>query len=308
MDDAWFMAGLEDDMRPRMFAAAARGEAFALVTITAAEGGGPRGVGSQMVITSSEAAGFLSGGCIETDVAIHARATLKDGTPRRIVYGRGSPFVDTRLPCGGRLELLIERIEPDDPALADLNTAALERRAGTYASDGVTRSFGAELDGPAVARVGYAPVQRLVVVGGDPFALAIADLGVRQAWEVTLVRPKGPDAPPPLAVVYDRSAPAEALAKIDPDAWTAIAIATHDSELDHEALLAALPSAAGYVGMLGARRRLPERLARLAAAGIAPEALARLKAPIGLALGAANPVEIAVSVIAEIIETRRARR
>ena len=60
----WYPAGMEDDMRPRMFEAAGRGRPFALVTIVAAEGGGPRGVGAQMVVTADDMGGFLSGGCI----------------------------------------------------------------------------------------------------------------------------------------------------------------------------------------------------------------------------------------------------
>ena len=118
----WYPAGMEDDMRPRMFEAAGRGRPFALVTIVAAEGGGPRGVGAQMVVTADDMGGFLSGGCIEADVALHARECLVDGEPRRLVYGRGSPFVDARLPCGGRLELLaLDDLPPTlRPILAQL--------------------------------------------------------------------------------------------------------------------------------------------------------------------------------------------
>lgn len=299
----WYPAGLEDDMRPRLFAAADRGEPIALVTIVAAEGGGPRGVGAQMAITAAEAAGFLSGGCIEADVILHARATLADGQPREIVYGRGSPYVDTKLPCGGRLELLVERLEPTDPAIRDLRKAEAQRRRVVYASNGRQRSV-AEANDKTAGRA-YPPTQRLVVVGSDPFALAIAGLGLNAGWSVDLVRPKGPEAAPPLPVVYHRGSIADAFASLRPDPWTAVAVATHDADLDHEALVHALRSAAGYVGVLGARRRLPERMQRLEAAGLSPDALARLKAPIGLAIGARTPVEVAVAVIGEIIATWR---
>ena len=85
-----------------------------------------------------------------------------------------------------------------------------------------------------------------------------------------------------------------------------MAIATHDIDVDHDALCVALPTAAGYVGALGSRRRLPERLARLAAEGLPESAVARLKAPIGLNIGARAPWEIAVSVIAEAIQSLKA--
>ena len=302
----WYPAGMEDDMRPRMFEAAGRGRPFALVTIVAAEGGGPRGVGAQMVVTADDMGGFLSGGCIEADVALHARECLVDGEPRRLVYGRGSPFVDARLPCGGRLELLVERLEPDDDALADLRTAWGDRRPGVYVSDGHRRSFGDEGEaGPDDCCRPYAPQKRLIVFGSDAFALAIAAAGTAQGWAVVLCRPKGPEAPPPLDVTYSREEPEVLLSRLKPDAWTAVATATHEGDLDHEVLKAALPSDAGYVGVLGARRRLPERLERLHADGVGESALMRLKAPIGLSIGARSPAEVATSVTAEIIAALR---
>lgn len=300
----WYTAGLEDDMRPRMFAAADRGEPFALVTITAAEGGGPRGVGAQMVITADDMGGFLSGGCIEADVALHGREAIAAGRPKRVVYGRGSPYVDTRLPCGGRLDLLVEPIAPDDPIVAALRQAYADRRFVTLVSNGERRTV---VDGPAdyPDRLrDYAPAQRLVVIGSDAFALAMASAGQAQGWQVTLVRPKGPETPPPLAIDYRRDDPAVALATIGLDRWTAVAVATHDADLDHEAIRTALAGEAGYIGVLGARRRLPDRLARLEADGVARDQLERLHAPIGLKISARAPHEVAAAVIAEIIGSR----
>ncbi len=86
-----------------------------------------------------------------------------------------------------------------------------------------------------------------------------------------------------------------------------MAVATHDAELDEEALAAALASEAGYVGVLGSRRRLPERLAGLRLRGLSETQISRLKAPIGLPLAGKSPWEIAVAVIGEVIQTVRAR-
>jgi xanthine dehydrogenase accessory factor len=147
-----------------------------------------------------------------------------------------------------------------------------------------------------------------VVFGADPTALAIAQLGAQSGFETTLVRPKGPEAAPPLAgVAYQREAPAEALAAIGLDPWTAVAVATHDMEIDQAALSAALPSAATYVGLLGARARLPERLARLRGLGLQERDLAKLHAPIGLPIGGKAPWDVAISVIGEITAQRYAR-
>jgi xanthine dehydrogenase accessory factor len=304
------MFGLPEDVRPALRQARAAGRPLALATLVAVDGGGPRPAGTQMVFAEDIVCGYFSGGCVESDVADHAFACLDDGEPRTLVYGEGSPWPDIRLLCGARIEIFVERVAPDDFALAELLAAEADRRPIRWVSDGFARACAAELEPWPEARVEkrYAPKARLVVVGSDPTALAIAQLGAQAEFETTLVRPKGPETPPPLAgVAYLRQEPAAALAAVGLDPWTAVAIATHDSETDHSALLAALPSQAGYVGLLGARRRLPERLARLRAEGISEAAIARLAAPIGLDIGGKAPWEVAVSVIGEILTQRYAR-
>ena len=260
-----------------------------------------------MLVTGQKAYGFLSGGCIEDDVALHAREVIAGGAPRRLVYGRGSPFIDMRLPCGGRLEVLVERLASDDPVLAAILECASARRPAAYRSDGLNRSC-TEIEPERLCinmpLKQYLPAQRLVVIGSDPFALAIAGLGATLGWDVLLVAPFGPDVPPPGPIRYSRSSVADALATVAPDPWTAIAVVTHDLDVDHRALVTALRSRAGYVGVLGARRRLPERLAQLRAEGFDEAEIARLRAPIGLAIGSVTAWEVAVSVVGEIVAER----
>jgi xanthine dehydrogenase accessory factor len=290
-----------------------------LVTLFSVEGGGPRPEGAQMLFADGLTAGFLSGGCVEGDVAIHAARTLDDRAPRRLVYGEGGPWPDIRLLCGARIELLVERIDADDPAAAALLAAMDARAPAIWRTDGERR---AALAAPAahppdcaVSAAPFAierlfePILRVIVIGGDPTALATAQLAAQSGFETTLVRPKGPSAPPGLAgVAYHRGEPAAALADIGVDPWTAVAVATHDWDVDQAALEVALASPARYVGVLGARRRLPERLARLRAAGLDEAQIARLHAPIGLALGGKAPWEVAVAIIAEMVAERHPGR
>jgi len=306
----WPLFGMAEDVRPALRAARERGLACALATLVSVDGGGPRPPGTQMVFAPGIVAGYFSGGCVESDIADHAFACLADGEPRRLVYGEGSPWPDIRLLCGARIEIFVERVAAEDAALAELLAAEIERRPVTYVTDGYARACEPELSPwpeAAVERL-YEPVPRLVVVGGDPTALAIAQLGAQAGFETTLVRPKGPQTPPPIAgVAYRREEAATAFETIGLDPWTAVAIATHDIETDHMALKAALPSRAGYVGLLGARRRLMGRLAELRADGISQAAIARLHAPIGLDIGGKAPWEVALSVIGEITALRYAR-
>lgn len=310
----WPVFGFVDDVRPALDAARRQGQTCVLATLVAVEGGGPRPVGTQMVFSASGDAtpdavvGYFSGGCVESDVADHAYACLSDGAPRRLVYGEGSPWPDIRLLCGARIEILLERVEAGDPALGALLEAWRARRPADWITDGQRRACsapGAIEPWPGAFVRRCEPAQRLVVFGSDPTALAIATLGAQSGLETTLVRGKGPEAPPPVpGLAYSREAPGTALASIGTDAWTAIAIASHNLELDREALAAALPSDAGYVGLLGARRRLDERLAPLRAAGIPESVLSRVHAPIGLDIGGKAPWAVAVSVIGEIMAER----
>jgi xanthine dehydrogenase accessory factor len=324
----WPLFGMADDVRPALARAAAANEDAVLATLTQVIGGGPRPPGSQMLIGRDSLSGFLSGGCIEADIVAHAADVLGAGRPERLIYGEGGPFPDIRLVCGGRVEVLLERLGAGDPAVQRLLALSAERRPALWASDGEARAcwaadeapppgpygaiardlandpsarLGVEADGARIV-LRYAPPRRMVVVGGDPTAMAIASLAAASGFESWLVRPKGPEAPPPLAGVrYDRRAADIALEQIGLDPWTYVAVATHDLGVDETALAVALPSAAPYVGALGARRRLPERLARLRRLGVGERDLARLRAPIGLDLGGKAPFEIAVAVLAEVL-------
>jgi xanthine dehydrogenase accessory factor len=307
----WPMFGLGDDARPALGAARAAGKPCALATIVALDGGGPRPVGAQMVVGDGVLSGFLSGGCLEGDVVGHAQACLADGETRRLVYGTGSPWPDIRLLCGARIDVMVERIAPDDAAVGALLALRDARAPAHWVSDGRRRACGPQGAAPAAwdgafQRV-YEPVPRLVVLGGDPSAIAIAQLGVLAGYETTLVRPKGPETPPPFAVAYSRDEPAEALAAAGLDPWTAVAVATHEAEADHAALTIALPSRAFYIGALGARRRAADRMAWLRGAGVSESDIARLRTPIGLDIGGKAPWEVAVSVLGEITAVRYAR-
>lgn len=332
----WPEFGLTSDVRGVLAEALRGGAPTVMVTLHAAEGATPLGLGAQMLFAGEARAGFLSGGCVEGDVALQAQAVLADGAARRLVYGRGGP-PDIQLLCGSRIELLAERIDADCPAARRLAALASARRPALWLSDGITQACLAEGEAPdglpRALRAAFAealvhpamsggaegaifrrfdPQPRLAVVGSDPIALAIARLSAQSGLETHLIRPKGPEAPPPAAVAgYWRDAPGEAMARIGLDAWTAVAVATHELETDHAALAAALTSDAAYVGVLGSRKRIPERLGRLRAEGLSEAEVMRLSAPMGLPIGARTPWEIAVSVLAEVtsaLKGREARR
>src|SRR5579864_3168803 len=164
----WPMFGLGDDARPALQAAREAAAPCAVATIVALDGGGPRPVGTQMVIGESGLSGFLSGGCLEADVIGHAQTVLADGEPRHLVYGTGSPWPDIRLLCGARIDLLLERILPDDAAIGRLIALRDARQPAVWITDGGRRVCAPPWERPrawdgAFERA-FEPIPRLVVL------------------------------------------------------------------------------------------------------------------------------------------------
>lgn len=314
-DADWPEFGWIDDIRPALRETLALGRPAVLATLFQVAGSAPRGPGAQMLFAPGDdgriaASGYFSGDCIEGDVASHAGQVLADGKPRRLHYGMGSPWIDLRLRCGGALHVLVERIAPDSPAARALLDHAAARRTCVWESDGVAQRV-REGPGPLLAfdddplRIArrYDPPRRLIVSGGDPGALAAARLGAMAQFETILLRPGGPHAAPPFPVArYLREEPSEAIAHLGVDRWTAYLGATHEDHHDLGGCLAALRGGAGYVGMIGAKSRAPQRLAALEAAGATAEELARLHLSPGVPGLGKSPWEVATGIIAEIMQ------
>lgn len=302
----WQFDAQTDDIRPLIKAARAGGVRHAIATLVETSGPAPREIGAQMLITETQHWGYLSGGCIEADVARHAREAMAEGTPRLLRYGEGSPWMDIRLACGTGISVLVEPLTIDEPAIDTLLAGFDARHPVIWSSDGQHCDAGKaecatpfQWDGQRYVR-SYEPVLKLVLIGEDATALACATLGQEMGIEVILITPNGPEQPPFDGIGYHRSAAATAMAATGLDRWTAVAVLTHDRDDDEAALAAALVSDAFYVGAIGARVRLEQRFGHLRAHGVSEAQMARLHAPIGLQGFGKAPRDIALSVVAEV--------
>lgn len=156
----------------------------------------------------------------------------------------------------------------------------------------------------------FAPAPRMYLFGATTHAAAVARIGKFLGYRVTVcdaraalaTRTRIPDADA-IAVEW----PDEFLARSPVDRRTVICVLTHDPKFDVPLLNVALTTSAGYIGVLGSRRTHEARCKTLRAAGVSEDALARVRAPIGLDLGARTPEEVAVAIAAEIIALRYER-
>jgi xanthine dehydrogenase accessory factor len=152
------------------------------------------------------------------------------------------------------------------------------------------------------------PAPRLILVGAVHIAQALAPMAALAGYAVTVVDPRrsfATDARFP-DVTLTSDWPDEALERLAPDVRTAIVTLTHDPKLDDPALTVALNSPAFYIGALGSRRTHAARLNRLKNEGFAEADLARIHGPVGLSINALSPAEIALSILAQITQIRRA--
>lgn len=159
-----------------------------------------------------------------------------------------------------------------------------------------------EADGKKLFLNVYAPTARLVIIGAVHISQALAPLARSLDYDVTVVDPRtafaSPERFPDVKLIAEW--PEEALPGLNIDHYTAFVAVTHDPKIDDPALLHAFEKNCFYIGALGSRKTHAKRADRLKAQGVSEADFARIKAPIGLNIGAVSPSEIAVSIMAEI--------
>ena len=197
---------------------------------------------------------------------------------------------------GGDQRLVKAEALSADPLAALLEPALRSGKSGMV-----------EQDGKSYFLTVQAPPTRLLAIGAVHISQALAPMARLAGLDVTIIDPRTAFATPerfPGETVLAQW-PDEALAAMPLDRYTAIALVTHDPKIDDPALMLALRAECFYIGALGSRKTHAKRLERMRAAGFDDAALARIRAPIGLDIGAVSPAEIAVSVMAEIIAALR---
>jgi len=306
----------------------------ALATVVKTWGSSPVPVGGQLVVGPDDRfEGSVSGGCVEAAVITAAGEVMRTGRARCLEFGIADETAwGVGLPCGGRIEIFVERLQgAADTAYLD---AVLDHRArrdllivetrladgartlvndpGLFAED-VGRALA---DGDSVlveAREGrtflhaLAPPAHVILVGAGHVGQVLADLVQRIGYQVTMVDPRTAFSTADRfgGVALRHEWPEAALPALGLDRRTAVVTLAHEQRLDDETLLAALRSPCFYVGALGSRRTHEKRVARLHAAGLSDDEIARIDAPVGLPIGAKGPAEIAVSILGAIVRARR---
>ena len=299
----------------------AEGQPVWLCTVVETFGSSPRPAGSMMACVSSGAmVGSLSGGCIEEDLLERlAAGEFEHQFPLMQPYGVDREQAERLgLPCGGSMQICIEQLLPDAKNVARYQAlqASIEQRQPMQRrlcrETGQVQLETAEAYQRLVVTVTtltktFAPQYRLVIVGAGQIASYLAEMANSVGFEVIITDPRA-------TMLSDWSVaearmiqgmPDEVVSEWAVDGCSAIVTLTHDPRIDDMALMEALKTPAFYVGALGSKKTTAVRKERLKQLELSEAEIARLDAPIGLPIGSKTPPEIAVSIIAKLIEQRR---
>ncbi len=293
------------------------GRGVTLVTVVETWGSAPRPAGAMLAVRDDGVvSGSVSGGCVEDDLIARIKAgEHSSDKPSMIAYGvTKDEAARFGLPCGGTLRLVQEPLQ-DTAWVLDLlsRTARHELVARTLILSTGAVTLGQAARGEVMAFDGltlttmFGPKWRLLLIGASQLSQAVAQIAQMLDFEVLVCDPRDEYAATLRMENMTRvqGMPDDFVRDMQADAHTAIVALTHDSKLDDMALMEALKSNAFYVGALGSKRNQIARKARLIEHFEMQEAdFARLHGPVGLRLAAKTPAEIAVSIMAEIVQVK----
>lgn len=298
-----------------------------LCTIIATSGSSPRPVGSLFACNQQGVTvGSLSGGCVEEELIARLCSAALEAEPESdlraiqvLEYGVSAAENERLgLPCGGRLWVLVEAMEASAlPHISELYSSVQERRyqlrevsvaQGSRRLSTVTGYARPQFKDDCLRQV-FGPRYRMLLIGAGQLAQTVAELAVAMDYQVLVCDPR------PQLLAQWAGVPVQLLGGMPDDAVRAhatdqdciVLTLTHDPRIDDMALMQALQQDLFYVGALGSLRTSAARRERLLQLDISEQQLARLHAPVGLDIGSKTPMEIAVSIIAQLTQLRAAR-
>lgn len=289
-----------------------------LATVLKTYGSSPRQPGAMCIIREDGALlGSVSGGCIEDDLKEKVmRGELADHKLSFLTYGESVEEQDRfRLPCGGTLRLSMEKVTNVDwvSSVLDSITNGQQIKRTVLIANKTSHLEAVSMEDSQIDETSrqlsflYGPRTRLLLVGAGETASYLAKMASALDYEVLVAEPREEMQLTWLAEDGKLlpMMPDDAVIKIKPDINTSIITLTHDPKLDDMALLEALKSDAFYIGALGSKRTNAKRRERLAMFDLSVEQISRLHGPVGLDIGSKTPAEIAIAILAELVQLKR---
>ena len=286
-----------------------------LFTVVQTWGSAPRLPGAVLVVREDgHLIGSVSGGCIEDDLADKARNQALPKTPALMEYGISRDEAQKfRIPCGGRLQIFVEPLNAASqllPLLEGLEERKLIKRSVNITTGEVKLMQVLPEGLPKIEgdwfHTYFGPQWRLLIIGANQLGAMLANMAQVLDFDVLICEPRQEirEEWHVEGVTWVEGMPDDVVLEIKPDGHTAIVAVTHDPKLDDMALLEALKSDAFYVGALGSQKNQEKRRERMRMFDLNEMEIATLRGPVGLQIGSRTPAEIAIAILAELIQVR----
>lgn len=250
-----------------------------LIVLIDVTGGTLRARGAMMAATQTSSAGYISNGCVDADIFARARA----GETGHFIYGEGSPYRDISLPCGGRLDIAI--FQNPDPKILEVARIDLEARRETELTLGEIT-------------LRLKPRLKLRIAGRGAACLALAEQAKSSGFEVHIQSPEANIMPQAEPLIDPERPP-----MMSDDKWTAMVCLFHDHDWETVLLQQALDGPAFYIGAMGSTRTHDTRCQTLRDRGVKQDKIDLIKGPIGLIPTQRDARLLAISILAEIVQT-----
>jgi len=308
------MQSLDLDVLERALEWRKQGRRVWLVTVAQTFGASPRPPGSLAAIRDDGIlVGSVSGGCIEDDL-VARRDEYRGRKPAFCAYGVTADEARRfGLPCGGELEVIVEPEVAQQDLEALLEAIAggrivarhVDLEAGAWALEPSSPNREVERTASRFTSI-HGPRWRMLIIGGSEIAHYLAEIAATVDFQVFVCDPREEyrTAWRGEGARWVDGMPDDAVAAFKPDPHSVVLTVSHDPKLDDMALIEALKSDAFYVGAVGSSRTSVERRKRLATFDLTTQQVARLRGPVGLAIGSRTPPEIAVAILADLIASR----
>lgn len=286
-----------------------------LFTVVQTWGSAPRLPGAVLVVREDgHLIGSVSGGCIEDDLADKARNQALPKMPAIMEYGISRDEAQKfRIPCGGRLQIFVEPLNTSTqliPLLQKLEDRKLIKRSVNITTGEVKLMEVLPEGLPKIEgdwfHTYFGPQWRLLIIGANQLGAMLANMAQVLDFDVLICEPRQEIRAEwhVEGVAWVEGMPDDVVLEIKPDGRTAIVAVTHDPKLDDMALLEALKSDAFYVGALGSQKNQEKRRERMRMFDLNEMEIATLRGPVGLRIGSRTPAEIAIAILAELIQVR----
>jgi xanthine dehydrogenase accessory factor len=282
------------------------GRPAALCAVVKTHGSAPQTPGAAMLVRADfRTLGTLGGGCVEAEVRRRAFELLQQDQSGLLDFQLDHDYGwDDGLLCGGQMSVAVMPVAVEAGLGPFRQALELARQRRPASVPLVVEHAGRML----AYRVHLEVPPTLLIAGAGHVGQAVAELASRLDYHTVVIDDRADCAsrarfPEPVELVVDDIA--EALQRYPIDASCYVVIVTRGHRHDHQALDAVARRPAGYIGMIGSKRKSRLILEDLAAVGVTPEQLSRVHTPIGLPIHALTVAEIAVSIMAELVQVRR---